>query len=112
MKEAHLFNKRYCNKYEQEYIIVLFIAVEIFNITIYFSRKHNFWIYHYKLSQMQYSNFFFNAKQKHKSPKIQLLYQLLCSEEKCTPTVEWAPNTKNLFCWYFADIPSEQFFIE
>jgi len=42
MKETHLFNKWYCNKYEQGYIIVLFIEVEIFNITVYFSTKHNF----------------------------------------------------------------------
>lgn len=61
MKEAHLFNKWYFNKYEQEYVTVLFIGVEIFNITVYFSRKHNFWTYQNKLSQVQYSKYFFQC---------------------------------------------------
>jgi hypothetical protein len=69
MKQAHLFNKWYRNKYEQEYIFVLLnlTGVEIFNIIVCFSRKHNnFWTDHNRLSQLQYPKYFFNAKQKNK----------------------------------------------
>jgi len=113
MKEAYLFNKWYCNKYEQEYRIVLFIGVEVLNITVYFSRKHNFWTYHNKLSQVQYSKYFFLMLNRNTSHQKYSYYTNYCAVKKNVhPLLNEPPNTKNLLCWYFADIPSEKFFTQ